>query len=169
MCRVHPASTAGPGAALALSVVGVVVARRTGRALWPAVVGCAIAGLALGVHATIGVVRGVERVVALVDDTAGTADPDAPDGSDGSDGSVFDDVEQGYLDVLSESPSETYVVYTDLALVDFGYRACDAVDGGEDADEAAEGLDMGRAAAAEVVEVATAVLCPASAPSPSGS
>lgn len=156
------------GAALALSVVGVVVARRTGRTLWPAVVGCAIAGLALGVHATIGAVHGVEQVVALAQGVTGSG------GSDGSGGSndepSFTGAEDDYLTAISDSQSDTYDVYTDPALVDFGHQACDAVDGGKDADQAAEALDMGRSAAAEVVEVATTVLCPADAgPGPSGS
>lgn len=149
------------GAALALSVVGILVARRTGRVMWPAIVGCAVAGLALGVHATIGAVHGMERVVALGQQLTGAAGPGAPDGSDGE--PTFTDVEQDYLDALYDSQSDTYLVYTDPALVDFGHRACDAVDGGEDADQAAEDLDMGRAAAAEVVQVATDVLCPADA------
>ena len=161
------------GAALALSVVGIVVARRTGRALVPAIVGCAIAGLALGAHAAYSTVRGVERVASLVQDAADPAGSDGSSGSDGSGGAdagpTFTDVENDYLDTLADSPSDTYAVYTDPALVEFGHQACDALDGGEDADAAAQDLDMGRAAAAEVVQVATQVLCPAADPSPSGS
>lgn len=162
------------GAALALSVVGILVARRTGRVMWPAIVGCAVAGLALGVHATVGAVHGVERVVALgegLTSADGSGGTDAPGGSDGSDEEPsFTDAEDDYLTAIYDSQSETYLVYTDPALVGFGHQACDAVDGGEDADQAAADLDMGRAAAAEVVEVATTVLCPADAtPTPSAS
>lgn len=157
------------GAALALSVVGILVARRTGRVMWPAIVGCAVAGLALGVHATVGAVRGVERVVALAGDVTAATGSGTPDGSDGSgEEPTFTAVEDDYLTAISDSQSDTYLVYTDPALVEFGHQACDAVDGGEDAEQAAESLDMGRAAAAEVVQVATDVLCPAGAlPSPS--
>ena len=154
------------GAALALSVVGVVVARRTGRALVPAIVGCAIAGLALGAHAAYSTVRGVERVASLAGDAGPGLGPDSSDSSGSSDqGPTWTDQEDDYLAALAESESDTYDVYTDPALVDFGHRACDALDGGEDADAAALDLDMGRAAAAEVVQVASQVLCPTDAPS----
>lgn len=152
------------GAALALSIVGLVVARRTGRALVPAIVGCVIAGLALAGHAAWSTVRGVERVTSLVQ-SAG-----AGPGSDGSEEApTFTDDEDDYLGALADSDSDTYDVYTDPALVGFGHEACDALDGGEDADAVARGLDMGRAAAAEVVQVASQVLCPADGAPPPGS
>lgn len=134
------------GAALALSIVGILQARTAGRLLAPPVIGACLGSLALAIH----VVLAVLGFASALEETAN----ETP---------LYSVEEEAFLDELAADPSDVYEKALDEDLIADGYAACVAISGGDTADEAARGLDWSRLSDGEaIVGAADGTLCDSS-------
>ncbi len=130
------------GAALALSIVGIIQARAAGRLLAPPVIGASIAALALALHLVVGAATIVGAVVEAGEAAAQTSS------------------EEDFLDALALDAPLVYRELPDDDLVEEGYDACLVLAEGGTRLEAASSLGWIEIADGyAVVDAATGTLC----------